>query len=266
MAKLWLVDLNAAAPALAAVERETPRLSREDRERAMALHNARERQHRLAAYTALRVALESMAGVRTRQRAFRRSAAGRPYLTGIAAPFSLSHTDGLALIGVAPLRRIGVDIEKARSACTSQARRQQIMAAGAGLAGLTLRSSRGDRRNHGFLQAWTRLEAYAKAQGQAILRVLHDLGVRNPAHGVPLDAIREAAQRAAAARRLRVLDLALPRGLLGAVAIDVGCPPPRLRRFPCDVAGIRRLTSQPAKRDAPPPEPLKRRTLTGPPS
>src|SRR5256885_5042262 len=60
--ELWLVDLEAAAPALEALEREVPRLSADDRDRAGRLADAHERRNRLAAYTALRVLLERVGG------------------------------------------------------------------------------------------------------------------------------------------------------------------------------------------------------------
>ena len=43
MTELWLVDLKAAAPVLEALEQETPRLSEDDRRRALCLGDAEER-------------------------------------------------------------------------------------------------------------------------------------------------------------------------------------------------------------------------------
>src|SRR5262249_58155826 len=55
--ELWLVDLDAAAPALEALEREVPRLSADERARARRLKEPREQRRRLAAHPAPRLAL-----------------------------------------------------------------------------------------------------------------------------------------------------------------------------------------------------------------
>ena len=99
--ELWLVDLQAAAPALEALERQIPRLSADDRTRAGRLHDSGERRQRLAAYIALRIVIERIGGVEVRQRAFLRSPGERPHLGEAAPTFSLSHSGGLALLGVA---------------------------------------------------------------------------------------------------------------------------------------------------------------------
>ena len=65
--ELWLVDLQAAAPALEGLERQTPRLSADDRTRAGRLHDRGERRQRLAAYIALRIVIERMGGAQVRR-------------------------------------------------------------------------------------------------------------------------------------------------------------------------------------------------------
>src|SRR5262245_40728904 len=119
MTELWLVDLEAAAPALEALERATPRLAPEDRASALRVRNLAARRQRLAAYTALRILLERWIGPRARRQAFARSPEGKPRLAARQTAFSLAHIDGLALIGVAPEGTIGVDLERARSLAMS---------------------------------------------------------------------------------------------------------------------------------------------------
>ena len=238
MAELWLVDLREAAPALEALERETPRLSDDDRRRALCLRDAAERRLRLAAYGALRVALERCGGERVRRTAYRRTRSGSPFLAGMPA-FSLSHADHLALIGVTPSRAIGVDLERERHVRVSARRRQEILAAGAGLGSEVLNGPPTDRN---FLQAWVRLEAYAKAQGESLGRVLDDLQLRAPGRReLSLADIEAWARRQARRRALHVVDLAMPANLLGAVALEVAVGLPELRRFPADLGGVRRL-------------------------
>jgi 4'-phosphopantetheinyl transferase len=241
MIELWLVDLEAAQPSLAALEGETPRLSPDDIQRAGRLQDAGEQRHRLAAYTAVRVALERLGGPAVRQLAYSREGEGKPTLAGVAPAFSLSHTGSAALIGVSRQGAIGVDVEKDRPLRIAPRRRQEIVAAASGLA--RRRPSQGCR-DRDVLQAWSRLEAYAKARGQAVGRVLSDLGLRTGArHALPLEAIGAVAR--AQAQGLTIIDLALPAGLLGAVAIGRGCRRPPLMRFPSDLAALRCLLPPP---------------------
>ena len=125
MTELWLVDLEAAAPALEALERDLPRLSGDDRARALRPNDARERRHRLVAYMGLRVVLERVAGAEVRGQRFVRGAGGKPRLGAGRTGFSLSHTEGLALIGVVRAGAIGVDLEMTRTlACRAAVARR----------------------------------------------------------------------------------------------------------------------------------------------
>jgi 4'-phosphopantetheinyl transferase len=239
MTELWRVDLQEAAAGLEELEAATPRLSAEDRRRALAMPDREEQRLRLAAYGALRLALERLAGACVRQRAYALGRFGAPYLAGIGARFSLSHAHGVALIGVTRSSAIGVDVEAMRPVRLSDRRRREILAVGAGLA----MARACDTAEEGdVLQAWTRLEAFAKARGCGLARLLEDLRLRGPAARALPPASLEAAAAAEATRcDLRVSDLALGGGLFGAVALDAGQAPPFLRRFPNDSAGMRRL-------------------------
>jgi 4'-phosphopantetheinyl transferase len=239
MTELWLVDLKEAAAGLAELEAETPRLSADDRQRVLRVPDKGEQRLRLAAYCALRLALERLVGACVRQRAYAFGPAGAPYLGGIAVRFSLSHTAGVALIGATRARAIGVDIEGLRAVRLSARRRQELLAVGAGLA-----MAAGDvvPAECGILQAWTRLEAFAKARGCGLARVLEDLRLRGPAASAWQPASLTAAAAAEAAQRaLRVSDLAPGGHLVGAIALDTSVALPSLRRFPGDSGGMRRI-------------------------
>ena len=123
-----------------------------------------------------------------------RGPAGKPRLAAGGPAFSLSHTDGMALIGVARAGAIGVDLETARTLRMSSRRREEILAAAAGLAA---GRRRGSCRDEALLRAWCRLEAFAKARGEGLSHVLGELGLRE-AGGRQL----AGSQIAAAARRL----------------------------------------------------------------
>ena len=91
MTELWLVDLEAAAPALEALERDLPRLSGDDRARALRPNDARERRHRLAAYMGLRIVLERVGGAEVRGQRFVRGPGGKPQPAPPAAPASSAY-------------------------------------------------------------------------------------------------------------------------------------------------------------------------------
>jgi phosphopantetheinyl transferase len=241
MTELWLVDLERAAPALEELEAAAPRLSPDDRRRVRQIRDLRERRRRLAAYVALRVALERMAGAVVRGAGFVRSPAGKPSLARGPAAFSLSHSGAFALIGVTRQGAIGVDLEPARGVRMSTHHQQLIMAAASGLAS----RSHGDtvRPVAAFLQAWSRLEAFAKADGRGLARLLADVGMRGEAGRMAThETVAAAARQLAEDTGLKVCDLQLPQGLHGAVALARQAPAPRVRAFPVDRRAIVRLT------------------------
>jgi 4'-phosphopantetheinyl transferase len=236
MTELWLVDLERAAPALQALESAEPRLSEDDRARARKIVDLRERRHRLAAYIALRVALERIAGRQVRGADFARVSGGKPSLAVGRAAFSLSHSDGFALLGVTRLGEIGVDLERARSVRLSRLRQRLIVAAGNGLAGMPLTA---EDNEEAFLQAWSRLEAFAKARGSGLARLLADVGARGG--GSTTARVEAAARRVVGEAGLKVRDLTLPPGLYGAVTVGEAASVPRVRAFPANGPAIERL-------------------------
>jgi 4'-phosphopantetheinyl transferase len=233
---LWLVDLERAAPALQALERTTPSLAADDRARARRSPDPRTRRQRLAAYIALRIVLERGAGPRVRKVRFVREPGGRPRLPAGDIAFSLSHAGGLALIGAGRARAIGVDLERTRPIRMSGRRREETLAAGAGLAGAPAGSAASDAA---LLQAWCRLEAFAKAQGRGLDAVLSDLGLRKRrGRELPPASIEAAARGLARAAGIRVGDVRLAPGVFGAIALDGMARLPRAERFPTGLPAI----------------------------
>lgn len=235
--ELWLVDLDACAPALAEIERDAPRLSPEDRQRADALADPRDAARRRAAYTALRIAIERLAGLGVRGQPFTRDTSGKPELPGSGVAFSLAHTDDLALIGVTRLATIGVDLEKMRPIRMSPRHIADLCAAGAGLGREPLPVGSTERT---FLQAWARIEAFTKARGHTLQRTLADLGLRNRPDRPPSPTeTRSTARRLTRTAGLHVMDIKLPRDLHGAVAAPRALLTARVRTFPSDHADLR---------------------------
>jgi phosphopantetheinyl transferase len=240
MADLWFVDLDAAAQALEALEREVSRLSVDDRDRAQRLRDPRERQRRLAAYAALRVVLERTGGPHVRGKPIIRPPGGKPRLGAMGPTFSISHTDGLALIGVAGVGAIGVDLEKTRRFAMSRRRREEILAAGAGLAAAVPSGDADDET--ALLRAWCRLEATAKARGIGLAGLLKELGLREVrGRQLPLAAIETSARHLAQGWGLTVRDVKLPSGLYGAIAGEGGGLPTEPHHFPTEREAIVRL-------------------------
>jgi len=241
MSELWLVDAEAAAPALEALERELPRLTAQDREHARRLREPHARRQRLAIYAALRIALERVGGPQVRHQRIIRPIGGRPRLEVSGPAFSLSHTGGLALIGVTQSPTIGVDLEATRSIRMSRRRREEILAAGAGFIGKPALDD--PESEPAVLQAWCRLEACAKARGSGVAALLGELGLRDRrGRQLPLAGVAEAARRLVRDAHLTVADVRLPPGLHGAVAGE-GSLPARARRFPLHLRAIARLLS-----------------------
>jgi 4'-phosphopantetheinyl transferase len=240
--ELWCVDLVAGAPALHAIERRTPRLSPADHARAAAFSHADVRAEWLATHIALRLLIERAAGRQWRCISFDRSERGKPHLGGTQLAFSLSHAPGLALIGLAPCGAIGVDIERTRPVRIGEARRARIEDAGAALIAGPL-PSEGNAR---FLQAWVRLEAYAKADGCGIGRLLTRLGILGTrAAGLP----EQTGVREIVAKLVRespdavANDLQLGDGIYAAAVFAGTEPPAEVAWLPSSVEGLEKLTA-----------------------
>jgi 4'-phosphopantetheinyl transferase len=242
-AELWCVDLSAAVPALHVIEQRTPRLCPADRTRAASFSGARARDEWLATHIALRLLIERAAGARWRGVTFNRAARGKPQLDEAPLGFSISHAPGLALIGLSPRGSIGVDIERRRPVRIADERRVRIEAAGAALSDAPL-SSEGCAR---FLQAWVRLEAFAKAEGCGIGRLLTRLGIL----GVDATARAQPASAGALAQVLRaeplfaatVHDVALGPDIFAAAALGGVAVPDKTSWLPVSVEGLEKLTA-----------------------
>jgi phosphopantetheinyl transferase len=222
-ANLWLVDRRALAGGLDQVEQHTPRLSPADVARAAAYlpQDPERAQLWRAGRIALRLILEQAAcdidgsGAVSRGQPFLLTAHGEPSLPG--APFTFSQSDAgpYLLIGVARAGRIGVDIELPRRFIMSEIRQARVIAAATKLAGAP-------GAQPGLLQSWTRIEAYAKARGPSLARVLTSLGLIGASDGI---------EPSLAGRELQTHDLLLPYGLIGSVARPAGMPAPAVQMF-----------------------------------
>lgn len=191
---LVLVDLQRCAPALLALEGNTSRLPSEQAAEVAALrvYDARKKRH--IAHIALRLLLENyVAAASLRGIAFVLGKHGRPCLADSDVAFSLSYSGDQALIAIADAvagaGSVGIDFETWRQIRMPLARRRRIEAAAVVLTSncgsngtMALAAEQGayERQDKvkqlgedaAFLQAWTRLEAVAKASGLGIATIL----------------------------------------------------------------------------------------------
>jgi 4'-phosphopantetheinyl transferase len=220
------------------LERRTPRLSEWDRQNAATIADADAAAQWLTAHAALRLLMERSLGCEWRGLAFARGAGMRPHLRGAPIAFSLSHVAGLALIALTSGGDTGIDVERLRPVRVRQPRRGAIEAAGAALAAGRPLPHEGDAR---FLQAWVRLEAFAKAQGCGIGRLLTRLGIVGGRDVAP----EELAERVTSARRearaSETHDIDLGPQLYAAVALPAGQSAPQARWLPPQLERLEEL-------------------------
>lgn len=216
--ELWLVDISASGVALDVVETRRHLLARSDVEKFAALSDAAMREARRGAHIALRVAIVHAFGSRWRGVPFTTSETGKPSLEGLEGSFSLSHTPGLALIGISHGGSIGVDIERLRTIRMTEGRRTAIERAGVMLGGGTPLDGDADER---LLAAWVRFEAVAKAEGCGVGPLLSRFGLgRREMAGETVD-IDHLAH-----------DIEVGGGIFAAVALPAGRSMAQVRRLP----------------------------------
>lgn len=174
---VWLADVDAAGGALDEFERLFPLLTADERSRASGLEPLVAKQW-TRTRVALRILLASRLGPQSARSAFLLSPSGKPALGSGGLHFSVSHSDRFALIALSSDGPVGVDIEARSQVKMHPDRQQAIEAAAIALALDMALPAPGDATR--FLQAWTRLEALAKATGDGVGALLTNLGVRGP--------------------------------------------------------------------------------------
>jgi 4'-phosphopantetheinyl transferase len=225
--RIWVLDLTRYGAGLREEEGRRPRLSLDELARAASFASREEGDRWLAVRIALRLLIEADAGpgIRGQPLAVARSGKpGLPHALAAALDFSVSHSGDRALIAIAD-GPVGVDLEHQRTVRVAAGRAAALEAAAAALAGSGAAACKGFPQgvNAGtLLRSWVRLEAYAKARGSGIGRLLEELALSGPSRGHSLP---RAGELAAALRRqegLSVGDLPLAPGLFGAVACREG--------------------------------------------
>jgi 4'-phosphopantetheinyl transferase len=236
--ELWHVDTRASGAALGALERRVRLLSDREHERAAEFADRREAEEWLAAHVALRIVLERVVGRATRRAAFTRSAGGKPQLKDAPAAFSLAHIPGAALIAIAPSGTVGVDLERARKVRVREPRRSRVEAAAAALnPGEPLPAGEEAR----FLQAWVRLEAFAKAEASGIGRLLTRLGISGDAAGSEAEFAARIESVLGATQVAATRDVTLGEGLFAAVSSGPARAAFKVFRLPAGKSALEEL-------------------------
>jgi 4'-phosphopantetheinyl transferase len=105
-----------------------------------------------------------------------RGVRGRPQLAGdTGVDFNVSHTEGVALIGIARAGRIGVDVERADRDVRADGLARKFLTA---VEQATLAPLPEAERRARFLRYWTCKEAMSKATGEGLSAPLRRLEVR----------------------------------------------------------------------------------------
>lgn len=171
---VWLFNADTLGERLATLQARSPRLSDDEISRAAAMRVPRMRERWVASRISLRLTLEAWMKRSLARQPFHVAPQGRPFLPPPAPSFSLSHAGPFALVAIAEGGPIGTDIEEISPRKISAIRTTQMENFAAHVAGTSLPGASEEGR---FIQAWTRIEAYAKADGRGVARVLSEAGI-----------------------------------------------------------------------------------------
>lgn len=137
-------------------------LSAEERARAERLVRARDGRKFVKCRGALRSILGGLADVAADEVAFEVGPGGKPMLPEGPWRFNVSHSGELALIAVAQMVELGVDVEEYRTIQQSDRIVESYFTAAESA---EFRKLDEDDRSEAFIRGWTRKEAVVKAQG-----------------------------------------------------------------------------------------------------
>ena len=154
------------------------RLSRDEVARVARFGTEPLRRRWIVGRSTLRLLLGEILGIGPSAVALARGRRGRPELAEASLDFNMSHTCGMALIGIAEAlpagMRIGVDVEHAQRKVNADGLSRKFLTdrERAELAPLPA-----DERRRGFLRLWTCKEAMSKATGDALAAPFRRLDV-----------------------------------------------------------------------------------------
>src|SRR5262245_5987926 len=173
--QVWRVPLDSESQSDSAV---MTMLSVAERERANRFRFDADRDRFVRAHTALRMILASYLHAAPEELVFREGAHGKPFVDcpadAVPLRFNLSHSDNLALVAVARGREVGVDVERVRPVSDMAGIAARFFSP---LERQALDRVAPDKRLRAFFATWVAKEAYLKACGDGLTRVLRDFDV-----------------------------------------------------------------------------------------
>lgn len=173
--------------------------------------------HRDDAERAVRKILSMYVGTSPDQIELRRPAGTRRLVlaSGQGLQFNLTHSGREALLAVAQVRRVGVDIERTRPVLRLDCLIRRFFSDRE--AGELLRLER-EERDAAFFRTWVRKEAYLKAVGGGVPAGLRRFSVSTASDGPP--AIRSTGLEDGGVSSFSLHDLDVPEGHAGALAVE----------------------------------------------
>ena len=212
---LWQRRLTASAPEITECY---GLLSDEEKERAMRFRVDRPRIDFVLTRATLRQLLAQYLRTSPQQVCFRYAAHGKPALVGESELcFNVSHTEGLALMGFAQRRAVGVDVENLGRKTEVERLAKRFFSERENEA---LKQLCGDELQAAFFRCWTRKEAYIKAKGDGLSLPLDQFDVSIIADD--RDALLATRPDPAEAARWTIRDVAVGAGYAAAVAVAEG--------------------------------------------
>ena len=191
-------------------------LSVEERQKAERYRVEEARSNFILSRGMLRFLLGERIGISPPALRFRYAEHGKPFLEGPPADlrFNISHTQGMALIGLAEGREIGVDVEKIRPSTEVRKLAERFFSV---RERESLSVLSGDELQAAFFRCWTRKEAYIKARGEGLSLPLHQFDVSvAPRENHALLATRPDPSDL---KRFMLCDVAVPIGYSAAIAV-----------------------------------------------
>ncbi len=149
-------------------------LSEDERARAALARFERERIRYIAGRAQLRMLLAEYIGTAPQELTFRYGENGKPTLPPPAPHFNLSHSGGLALYAITADAEVGIDVELYDPELIGGRVPERLFAPDEVLA---LRALPEHLQPRGFLELWTRKEAFLKARGDGLTLALNSFSV-----------------------------------------------------------------------------------------
>jgi 4'-phosphopantetheinyl transferase len=230
---VWRVDLSTwEKEASSLLELLEP----EERDRAARFKFAGPRNQFLISRAVLRQALGGYLRIEAREVRFRTTANGKPELANTSdLRFNLSHTEGVAVVAIARLRQLGIDVERIRPDTNALELAERFFSRPEVE---WLRSQPVSEQIPAFFSCWTGKEAYIKAHGGGLSMSLSSFGVLPLPTSDGSNLQLKVYDNPQEARRWSIWQLQLGSGLRAALAVEGESCRVRLGQWPSpNVAG-----------------------------